>query len=104
MILRIELKNVMNKLLALLLISSTAMADCSQDLADYQALTDALKKKVELKDKEINILDQRLQNYQKLSDGLADQMGKKETTEGLYRFLYFIAGVTVTAYVAKNVR
>lgn len=77
---------------------------CEQDVQDYKDLTDTLKQKIDLKDKEINILDQRLVNYQQLSTSLADQVGKQQTTEGLYRFGYFALGVLVTGLIVHNVR
>lgn len=80
------------------------LSPCEQNIEDYKLLTNKLKEKIDLQSKEINILDQRLSNYMTLADSATKELGNKETTEGLYRFGYFVLGAVITGYIAVNVR
>lgn len=79
-------------------------SDAKDDAAFYKELSDKLTVKVQLEQKESDLLQQRLTNYRDEAQSLAKELGGKQTTDGLYRMIYFFAGVAITGYIAHNVR
>jgi hypothetical protein len=57
----------------------------------------------ELREKENQILSERLQNYQRASDSMAKELGRRESNQMLYNSLYFALGAVVTGVIASNI-
>ena len=82
-----------------LLYSEDADKQAAEDHADtifYKDLTLRLEKRKELTDKEIQILDKRLQLYISQSELLAERLHKTETRSQWEKILWFGMGIFVT--------
>lgn len=80
-------------------------AQCTGYLFSPQAESEAYKATQisKLQAEENKILQTRLEMYMHQSDVLAKEVGKRDNTDGLYKFLYFGLGVVVTGVIAANV-
>lgn len=86
--------------------SDQAEKDASNAKLDaelHKSVNDVLVKKIDLLNQDNALLERRLNLYIQQSERLSDSLSKKETNEGLYRFLYFSLGVVVTGVIAANV-
>lgn len=63
----------------------------------------ALVKKSELENKENEILQRRLELYQKQASALSEDVARRDSNESLYRIGYFALGALVTGFIASNV-
>lgn len=63
-----------------------------------------LVQKSELEGKENEILQRRLELYQKQANTLSEDVARRESNESLYRIGYFALGAVITGFIAANVR
>jgi hypothetical protein len=71
------------------------------DVSEKKIIT--LKKLNELNEKEIEILDKRLQLYQKKSTELAELQVKNEKHTSIQNVVYFISGALITGVIGYGV-
>lgn len=87
--------------------ASQEALDNKNDLEYYKKVSDKLLKRKDLTDKEIGILDKRLQIYIEQSRILAEEVHKKEKEDKWQKFIYFGLGVFATGiavYGAAHLR
>lgn len=70
--------------------------DAVEDAKYYKELTDRLIKRKELTDKEINILDKRLELYIKQSEITAKELNRKRNEDKWQKVIWFGLGVLAT--------
>lgn len=90
-----------------LLYSPEADDQAAKDHLDakyYKEINLRLEKRKELTDKEIEILDKRLNLYVDQSQTLADQLAKKESTTKWERVLWFGLGVLATGIAVSGAK
>lgn len=73
-----------------------------EDLQFFKSLSERLEKRKELTDKEINILDKRLQLYIEQSNTLSNQLSKRESESKWEKVLWFSLGVIVTGLAVNG--
>jgi len=82
-----------------LLFSKKASEDVDEtqdDLVYYKTLSQKLEERKNLTDKELSVLDKRLQIYMEQSQILAEQVYNKERESKWQKFIYFGLGVFAT--------
>lgn len=79
-------------------------SQAKHDVDFYKEVNTELTQKSEAQDKDINILERRLNLYVEQSNTLADSVAKKDNSEGLIRIGYFALGAVLTGIIAANVK
>lgn len=74
------------------------------DAEFYKNITEKLYEKIDLQDKNSEILEKRLQLYINESNVLIKDRAQAETTERLYLLGAFALGVVATGLIVRNVR
>ncbi len=74
------------------------------DATYYKSLSDALQKKSNIQTDENSVLEKRLKLYMDSTQSLSQDLAKHDSSETLYRALYFSIGVLVTGFIAVNVK
>lgn len=57
-----------------------------------------------LQKEEISILQERLNNYKTEADTLSKQLASKTNNDQIWRAVYFVAGVGITALAVRSIR
>lgn len=81
-------------------------ADCDGYRFSPDAESDAYKasKLADIYKDENKILQERLNLYIQESKTLSEQVAKRDSSDDLYRILYFCMGVVATSFLARNVK
>lgn len=79
-------------------------AEARDDAASLKLINEKLNLKSKAQTEENEILERRLNLYIQQADVLSKDVARRDNSESLYRFGYFILGVVVTGYIASNVR